>query len=212
MPPEPGPEHYQELLRLLEEERAAVEEAFQHEVEVEEEKAAIDRDACLAPSGEEWKLMLRREETLDRSIDRKIKLLLSLRKNCAQQASSTGTPACAGEGIAEGQETGKSACPTSRKLDDRSGNVDENKGPLTSAAGQREVPAPSEQQMGDARVGITVAWPCGTGILPVRCGAGIPSLRSGQALQARGSGTLPPPQARRPCHLELRHCPQQIAC
>jgi len=78
--PEPGPEHYQELLRLLEEERAAVEEAFQHEVEVEEEKVAIERDACLAPSGEEWKLMLRREETLDRSIDRKIKLLLSLRK------------------------------------------------------------------------------------------------------------------------------------
>ena len=156
-PPEPGPEHYQELLRLLGEERAAVEEEFRHEVEMREEKVAIERDACLAPSGEEWKLMLRREETLDRSIDRKIKLLLSLRKNCAEQASSTATPACAGEGMAGSKETGKSACPTSRKLDDRSGNVDENKGQLTSAAGQREVPAPSEQQMGDARVGITVA-------------------------------------------------------
>jgi hypothetical protein len=90
MPPEPGPEHYQELLRLLEEERAAVEEAFQHEVELEEEKAAIERDACLAPSGEEWKLMLRREETLDRSIDRKIKPLLSLRKGAP--AKDAGAP------------------------------------------------------------------------------------------------------------------------
>ena len=82
--PQPGPEHHQELLRLLAEERAAVEAEYQHEVEVREEKAAIERDACLAPSGEEWKMLLRREETLDRSIDRKIKLLLGLRKEAAQ--------------------------------------------------------------------------------------------------------------------------------
>jgi hypothetical protein len=157
-PPEPGPEHYQELLRLLEEERAAVEEAFQHEVEVEEEKAAIDRDACLAPSGEEWKLMLRREETLDRSIDRKIKLLLSLRKGAP--AKDVGAPLVGAQTEEAGGQKGRPcgerpACDA--KIDDRSGNVDENKGSLTSAAGQREVPAPSEQQTGDARVGITVA-------------------------------------------------------
>jgi hypothetical protein len=157
-PPEPGPEHYQELLRLLEEERAAVEEAFQHEVEVEEEKAAIDRDACLAPSGEEWKLMLRREETLDRSIDRKIKLLLSLRKGAP--AKDVRAPLVGAQTEEAGGQKGRPcgerpACDA--KIDDRSGNVDENKGSLTSAAGQREVPAPSEQQTGDARVGITVA-------------------------------------------------------
>ena len=82
--PEPGVEHYQELLRLLEEERAAVEEEYQQEYEAREERAAIERDACLAPSGEEWKLLLRREETLDRSIDRKIRILLALRKETAQ--------------------------------------------------------------------------------------------------------------------------------
>ncbi len=72
---------YKELLRLLEEEMAAVAEEFDYEDKLNEEKAAIERDACLAPSGEEWKLMLRREEALDRAIDRKIKLLLTLRKD-----------------------------------------------------------------------------------------------------------------------------------
>ena len=41
------------------------------------------------------------------------------------------------------------------KIDDRSGNVVENKGPLTSAVGQREIPAPSEQHLCDAQVRIT---------------------------------------------------------
>jgi hypothetical protein len=82
---EPADElRYNELVLLLEEERASVEEEFEYEEKLSEERAAIDRDACLAPAGEEWKLMLRREETLDRSIDRKIKLLLSLRKAAAR--------------------------------------------------------------------------------------------------------------------------------
>ena len=75
---------YQELLTLLEEEIADVQEEFQHEVEAQEERDAIERDACLAPAGEEWKLLLRREETLDRSIDRKVRIILSLRKEYAR--------------------------------------------------------------------------------------------------------------------------------
>jgi hypothetical protein len=78
---EPADElRYNELVLLLEDEMASVEEEFEYEEKLSEERAAIERDACLAPAGEEWKLMLRREETLDRSIDRKIKLLLNLRK------------------------------------------------------------------------------------------------------------------------------------
>jgi len=139
-PPEPSPAaaksgadpleelRYQELLALVEVEIAHAEREFEYEEKLNEERVAIERDACLAPAGEEWKLLLRREETLDRAIDRKIKLLLSLRK------SSTGTPACAGEGIAESKEAGKSACPTSEKIDDRSGNVDENTAPLPATA------------------------------------------------------------------------------
>jgi hypothetical protein len=82
---EPADElRYNELVLLLEEERASLEEEFEYEEKLSEERAAIERDACLAPAGEEWKLMLRREETLDRAIDRKIKLLLSLRKAAAR--------------------------------------------------------------------------------------------------------------------------------
>ncbi len=88
-PPEPCADpleelQYRELLALVEVEIAHAEREFEYEEKLNEERAAIERDACLAPSGEEWKLMLRREETLDRSIDRKIKLLLSLRKAVAQ--------------------------------------------------------------------------------------------------------------------------------
>jgi hypothetical protein len=175
-PAEPGADpleelRYRELLALVEVEIAHAEREFEYEEKMHEERVAIERDACLAPAGEEWRMLLRREETLDRSIDRKIKLLLSLRKSStgtpacagdgnaegletgksacptskAVNASSTGTSGCAGVGIAESQETGKNACPTCEKLDERSGNVDENKGPLTSAAGQAEDPAIVEQ-------------------------------------------------------------------
>jgi len=82
---EPADElRYNELVLLLADEVAAVEQEFEYEEKLNEEKAAIERDACLAPSGEEWRMMLRREESLDRAIDRKIKLLLSLRKAAAQ--------------------------------------------------------------------------------------------------------------------------------
>ncbi len=63
---------------------AAVEQEFEYEEKLNEERAAIERDVCLAPSGEEWRMLLRREESLERAIDRKIKLLLSLRKAAAR--------------------------------------------------------------------------------------------------------------------------------
>jgi len=109
---EPADElRYNELVLLLADEVAAVEQEFEYEEKLNEEKTAIERDACLAPVGEQWRMLLRREESLDRAIDRKIKLLLTLRK------SGTGTPACAGVGTAEGLETGKSACPIPEEMD-----------------------------------------------------------------------------------------------
>ena len=86
---EPADElRYNELVLLLEDEMASVEEEFEYEEKLNEERAAIERDACLAPAGEEWRMMLRREESLDRAIDRKIKLLLSLRKAAARTQRS----------------------------------------------------------------------------------------------------------------------------
>ncbi|MGA2076823.1 MAG: hypothetical protein ABSH52_25325, partial [Terriglobia bacterium] len=76
---------HHELVRLLEEEIAAVEAAFGEEVKAQEEKDAIERDACLAPAGETWEMLARQEMALDRSIDRKVKILLTMRKEHAQQ-------------------------------------------------------------------------------------------------------------------------------
>ena len=101
---EPADElRYKQLVLLLADEVAAVEQEFEYEERLNEEKTAIERDACLAPSGEEWRMLLRREESLDRAIDRKIKLLMTLRKAATQKpqtlesrsapAEDVGTPA-----------------------------------------------------------------------------------------------------------------------
>jgi hypothetical protein len=76
----PGEPEYQELLRLLEEEIASLREEFQYAEKANEERVAIEREACLAPVGETWSMMLRQEAALDRSIDRKVRILLRLRK------------------------------------------------------------------------------------------------------------------------------------
>ncbi|MGB7591160.1 MAG: hypothetical protein WBO19_07970, partial [Terriglobia bacterium] len=70
----PGEPGRQELLRLLEEEIASVREEFAYAEKANEERAAIERDACLAPEGETWKMMLRQEAALDHSIDRKVRI------------------------------------------------------------------------------------------------------------------------------------------
>jgi len=80
MPLQETEEQYQELLRLLEEEVAWVQEEFEYAEKVNEEKVSIERDACLAPEGDQWQMMLRREAALDRSIDRKVRILLHMRK------------------------------------------------------------------------------------------------------------------------------------
>ena len=76
----PGEPEREELLRLLEEEMASVGEEFAYAEKANEERAAIEREACLAPEGETWRMMLRQEAALDRSIDRKVRILLRLRK------------------------------------------------------------------------------------------------------------------------------------
>ena len=77
---QPDEAQYQELLRLLDEEVGFVQEELEYAEKVNEEKVSIERDACLAPAGEQWQMMLRREAALDRSIDRKVRILLAMRK------------------------------------------------------------------------------------------------------------------------------------
>jgi hypothetical protein len=75
---------HQELVRLLEEEIAAVEAEFGEEVAAQKEKDAIEQDACLAPAGETWEMLTRQEMALDRSIDRKVRIILALRQEHAR--------------------------------------------------------------------------------------------------------------------------------
>ena len=134
------PEEFE--FRLLDEEIAGVREEFEYAEQANQQKAAIERDACLAPVGETWRMLLRQENALDRAIDRKVRILLSLRKEYSDDKMAAGIPPPEDDdpelkeveqvlGIdipskipADGQGIGTS------KMHERTGNVTENKDPL----------------------------------------------------------------------------------
>ena len=96
----------QELERLLEEEIAAVEARFAEAMKAQEQKYAILRDSCLAPEDETANTVLRLEMALDRAIDRKVRILLTMRKEHARGGAVRsphekwcGRPARCGAGI-----------------------------------------------------------------------------------------------------------------
>jgi hypothetical protein len=133
----PGEPERQELLRLLEEEIASVREEFEYAEKANEERTAIERDACLAPVGETWSMMLRQEGALDRSIDRKVRILWRLRKEftnlpIAPGGQDDGTRMENVEEILESDiSTDHTQCveaAESLKMKERCGNVIENKG------------------------------------------------------------------------------------
>ncbi len=133
---------WRELLRLLEEEVAAVKAAFEEEVAVQEEKDAIERDSCLAPAGETWEMLLRQEAALDRSIDRKVRIILTMRQEHARGRGGSRT-APAGEpndraaeelskvvGLdARTESPAEENAGETAKSPEQSENVIENKGP-----------------------------------------------------------------------------------
>ena len=141
----PGEAEHQELLRLLEEEIASVREEFEYAEKANEERAAIERDACLAPEGETWRMMLRQEAALDHSIDRKVRILLRLRKDAADRPvapagrdDGTGTEnneEVPDSDISPDNSQGVEAVED-LKLNDRRGNVVENKGPGSENRGR----------------------------------------------------------------------------
>jgi hypothetical protein len=157
-------DEHQDLLRLLDEEIAFLEKEFQYAENLNQEQAAATRDACLAPDCEQWKVLLRREEHLDRAIDRKVRILLAMRKEFRKpkppdeywDASSPEEQAELNEMIwgddkpsdfpwedtmSEPATATKvpsaAAPPLSAKIDERTENVYENKGPVVAAAEQQ---------------------------------------------------------------------------
>ena len=141
----PGEPERQELLRLLEEAIASTQEEFEYAEKVNEERAAFERDACLAPEGETWNMLLRQEGALDRSIDRKVRILLALRKELATRPMAPPGEDDGGRKesmeeagdsdmmshILQGVEAGESS-----KTKERPANVYENKGPALSSPGR----------------------------------------------------------------------------
>jgi len=145
--------HYQELLALLDEEIADVEEEFQHAVKAQEARDAIARDACLAPAGETWEMLLRQEAGLDRSIDRKVRIILTMRKEHAQQQKEAATAPEDERSDREAEELSKlvgldagsesSAEETAAEISksgEKSENVTENKASAGQALGASVTP------------------------------------------------------------------------
>jgi hypothetical protein len=135
----PGEPEYQELLRLFDEEIASVREEFEYAEKANEESVAIEREACLAPEGETWSMMLRQEGALDRSIDRKVRIQLRLRKESTnlptappdkdegarmentEEVTDSDSMSHTSQGVEAVEDT---------KLKERCGNVYENNGPV----------------------------------------------------------------------------------
>ncbi len=151
----PNEAQYQELLRLLEEEIAWVQEEFEYAEKLNEDKVAIERDACLAPAGEEWKMMLRREETLDRSIDRKVRILLQIRKEF-QALKHTATPWDQGDALdLEDLDMSMEDIDTSLGMEIPAGG-----GPVERCSGEF-VRQPREGPSGDATGAVCIGDPGG---------------------------------------------------
>ena len=141
--------HYQELWTVLEEEMAEVEKEFQHQVEAQEEREAMERDACLAPEGRTREILLREEMALDRSIDRKVKIILTMRKeharslrepvartpatgvrgSCKEKPQTANPAVCATLPDAGTESQAEERPAESSKSPEQSQNVIENKGP-----------------------------------------------------------------------------------
>ena len=69
-----------------------MEAAFAEEMQAQERKDAIARDACLAPEGKTWEMLLRLEMALDRAIDRKVRILLTMRQEHAREVGAVREP------------------------------------------------------------------------------------------------------------------------
>jgi hypothetical protein len=122
-----------------------VEEELAYAEKANEERAGIERDACLAPQGETWNMLVRQEGSLDRSIDRKVKILLTLRKDSASLAAA---PEGEDGGVqSENIEEAANSTPenaqlveavANKKVKERPANVTENKAPAFSSPGRNE--------------------------------------------------------------------------
>jgi hypothetical protein len=140
----------QELERLLEEQIASVEAAFAEEMKAQERKDAIARDSCLAPEGKTWEMLLRLEMSLDRSIDRKVRIILTMRKERAGMFKETASPP-ADELRGAGADTPSSVCDSGQHSEARPSlrETQTPKGRGLRQPGNHGTESPAEENAGE---------------------------------------------------------------
>ena len=83
---------------------------------MQEEMDAIERDCCLAPAGETWEMLLRQEAALDRSIDRKVRILLTMRKEHGTGAETLSSVGDSGQDVQTRRSLRETQTPNGRGL------------------------------------------------------------------------------------------------
>jgi hypothetical protein len=87
-PPDPaGEAELAELQSLLKEEMVAVKEEYACAEQLHTEEVAVARDLCLVPADPAWDSLLRQEAVLDRAIDRKVRILMQMRRDYRRERS-----------------------------------------------------------------------------------------------------------------------------
>jgi hypothetical protein len=87
-PPDPaGEAELAELQSLLKEEMVAVKEEYACAEQLHTEEVAVARDLCLVPADPAWDSLLRQEAVLDRAIDRKVRILMQMRRDYRREHS-----------------------------------------------------------------------------------------------------------------------------
>jgi hypothetical protein len=73
---------------------AAVKEDYAGAEQLHTEEVAVARDLCLVPADPAWDSLLRQEAVLDRAIDRKVRILMQMRRDYRREHSQeAGAPA-----------------------------------------------------------------------------------------------------------------------
>jgi hypothetical protein len=66
---------------------AAVKEEYACAEQLHTEEVAVARDLCLVPADPAWDSLLRQEAVLDRAIDRKVRILMQMRRDYRHERS-----------------------------------------------------------------------------------------------------------------------------
>jgi len=92
---EAGEKQRAELLKLIEEEMEQVKREMEFAEVVHGEEVQVARDSALIPVGAEWEAIERQMAALERAIDRKVKILMQMRKEWARELKKSGGPTAA---------------------------------------------------------------------------------------------------------------------